>query len=166
MKEGTKEIKARDEDINGYIRREEEEDVSARRAHEREHKEIKGRETNFIFKGIRDYGKIESTLNLTRDFLKEKLHWKGQICQERRAGKICEERPRPIKVTMVSVQDKHHILGKKRLLKGSHFFLDGDLTNKHQEERREEVEKIRATRNEGKRAWLYNGKAIIVVFGP
>lgn len=27
------------------------------------------------------------------------------------------------------------------------------------------MEKIRATRNEGKRAWLYNGKAIIAVFG-
>lgn len=56
-------------------------------------------------------------------------------------------------------------MGKKKLLKGSHFFLDEDLTNK-QQERREEVEKIRAERNEGKRACLYNGKAIIAVFGP
>ena len=51
-------------------------------------------------------------------------------------------------------------------MKGSHFFLDEDLTSKQQEERREEVEKVRAARNEGKRAWLYNGKAFIAVFGP
>ena len=66
---------------------------------------------------------------------------------------------------MASVQDKHHLLSKKKLLKGSHFFLDEDLTNKQQEERREEVKKIRAARNEGKKAWLYNGKAVIAVFG-
>jgi len=53
---------------------EEKEDVSARRAHEREHKDKKDRETNFIIRGISDYGKNESTLNLTRDFLKDKLH--------------------------------------------------------------------------------------------
>ena len=51
-------------------------------------------------------------------------------------------------------------------MKGSHFFLDEYLTSKQQEERREEEEKVRAARNEGKRAWLYNGKEVIVVFGP
>lgn len=50
-------------------------------------------------------------------------------------------------------------------MKGSHFFQDEDLTSKHQEERREEVEKVRAARNEGKRALLYNGKVVIAVFG-
>ena len=67
---------------------------------------------------------------------------------------------------MESVQDKHYLLRKKKLLKGSQLFLDEDLTGKQQEERREEVEKVRAARNEGKRAWLYNGKAIIAVFRP
>ena len=102
---------------------------------------------------------------MAREFLKEKLHWKGEIFQARRVGKICEERPRPIKVTMETVQDKHQLLRKKKLLKGSHFFLDEDLTIKQQEERREEVKKIRAAINEGKRAWLYNGKVVIAVFG-
>ena len=67
---------------------------------------------------------------------------------------------------MESVQEKHHLLSKKKLLKGSHFFLDEDLTSKQHEERREEVEKVRAARNEGKRAWFYNGKAVIAVFFP
>lgn len=62
--------------------------------------------------------------------------------------------------------NKHYFLSKKKLLKGSHFFSDEDLTSKQQEVRREEVEKIRATRNEGKRAWLYNGKAVIAIFAP
>ena len=65
---------------------------------------------------------------------------------------------------MATVQDKHHLLRKNKLLKGSRFFLDEDLNSKQQEERREEVKKIRATRNEGKKAWLYNGKVVIVVF--
>lgn len=47
-----KEIKSRAEDTNGYIRIDEEEDASACRAREIEHKERKDRETNFIIKGI------------------------------------------------------------------------------------------------------------------
>ena len=129
----------------------ENEDVSSHRAQEREHKERKERETNFIIRGIRDYGNNESTFNLTREFLREKLQWRGKICQARRVGKICEERPRPIKVIMASVQEKHHLLSKKKLLKGSHFFLDEDLTSKQQEERRGEVEREKAARNEGKK---------------
>ena len=58
-----KEIKDRVEDINGYIRIGEEEDTSSHRAHEREHKERKDRETKFIIRGIRDYERNESTLN-------------------------------------------------------------------------------------------------------
>lgn len=48
---------------------------------------------------------------------------------------------------MASVQDKHYLLSKKKLLKGLHLFLDEDLTSKPQEEKREEVEKIRVARN-------------------
>lgn len=43
-----KEIKTRAKDTNDYIRMEGKEDVSARRAHEREHKDKKDRETKFI----------------------------------------------------------------------------------------------------------------------
>ncbi len=53
--------------------------VSCRKGQEREHKERKDKETNFIIMGIRDYGKHESTLNLKREFLKEKLEWRRQI---------------------------------------------------------------------------------------
>lgn len=67
---------------------------------------------------------------------------------------------------MASVQDKDYLVRKNKLLKGSHFFLDEDLTSKQQEERTKEVEKIREARNKGKRACLYNGKAIIAMFGP
>ena len=35
-----------------------------------------------------------------------------------------------------------------------------------QQEEKKELSKVRATRDEGKRAWLYKGKAVIVVFGP
>lgn len=52
-----------------------------------------------------------------------------------------------------------------RLLSGSHLFLDDDLTIKQQEERREERAKIMAARDDGKRLWLYNGKANLVCLG-
>jgi hypothetical protein len=51
-------------------------------------------------------------------------------------------------------------------LRGSRFFLEEDLTVRQQEERRDEMTKVRAARDEGKRAWIYKGKAVIVQFGP
>jgi hypothetical protein len=51
-------------------------------------------------------------------------------------------------------------------LRGSRFFLEEDLTVRQQEERREEMTKVRAARDEGKRAWIYKGKVVIAQFGP
>lgn len=65
---------------------------------------------------------------------------------------------------MEKVQEKHHLFSKKKFLRDSHFFLYEDLTSKQQEERREEVEKNRVPRNEGKRACLDNGKEIVAMF--
>ena len=115
---------------------------------------------------MRDYGKNECTLELTSDFLKDKLLWQGQIFQAWRVGKPSDERARPIKVIMASARDKKTLLIKKHLLKGSRFFLEEDLTIMLQEERKKELSKVRATRDEGKRAWLYKGKVVIAVFGP
>ena len=67
---------------------------------------------------------------------------------------------------MASARDKQTILINKHLLKGSHFFLEEDLTIMQQEEGKKELSKVRAARDEGKRAWLYKGKAVIVVFLP
>jgi hypothetical protein len=79
-------------------------------------------------------------------------------------GKPSGERARPIKVIMSSIRDKQILLGKKQLLRSPHFFLDEDLTIRQQEERKEELLKVRATRDEGKRAWLFKGKSVIVFF--
>ena len=115
---------------------------------------------------MKDYGKNECTLDFARDFLKDKLLWQGQICQAWRVGKFNRERARPIKVIMPSLHDKYIILSKKHLLRGSWFFLEEDLTVTQQEERREEILKVRAARDEGKRAWIYKGKSMIAQFGP
>ena len=104
---------------------------------------------------MRDYGKNEWTLELASDFLKDKLHWKGQIFQAWRVGKPSDERARPIKVIMESARDKQTLLIKKHLLKGSRFFPEKDLTITQQEERKKELSKVRAAKDEGKRAWLY-----------
>jgi hypothetical protein len=115
---------------------------------------------------VKDYGKNECTLDLARDFLKDKLQWQGQICQAWRVGKPNGERVRPIKVIMPNLRDKDIILSRKQFLKGSRFFLEEDLTVRQQEERRDEMTKVRAARDEGKRAWIYKGKAVIAQFGP
>ena len=67
---------------------------------------------------------------------------------------------------MASACDKQTLLIKKHLLKGSRFFIEEDLTIMQQEEIKKELSKVRAARDEGKRARLYKGKAVIVVFGP
>ena len=59
---------------------------------------------------------------------------------------------------MPKLHDKYIILSKKYLLRGSRFFLEEDLTVKQQGERKEEILKVRATRDEGKRAWIYKAK--------
>jgi len=66
---------------------------------------------------------------------------------------------------MASARDKQTLLSK-HLLKGSRFFLEEDLTIMQQEERKKELSKVRAARDEGKRAWLYKGKVVIAIFGP
>jgi hypothetical protein len=133
---------------------------------DREIKERQVEGTNIIIKGVRDYGKNECTLDLASDFLKDKLLWQGQIFQAWRVGKPSDEIVRPIKVIMSSTHDKQILLGKKQLLRGSLFFLDEDLTIRNQEERREEMSKVREARDEGKRAWLFKGKVVIAFFGP
>jgi hypothetical protein len=133
---------------------------------DREIKERQVKATNIIIKGVREYGKNECTLDLVSEFLKDKLVWQGRIRQAWRVGKPSNERARPIKFIMSSTRDKQILLGKKQLLRGSRFFLDEDLTIRQQEERREEMSKVREARDEGKRAWLFKGKVVIAFFGP
>jgi hypothetical protein len=81
-------------------------------------------------------------------------------------GKPSGERARPIKFIMSNICDKQILLGKKQLLRGSLFFLDEDLTIRQQDERREDMSKVRAVRDEGKKAWMFKGKVGIAFFSP
>ena len=95
---------------------------------DREGKERQNKAANTIIKGVKDYRKNECTLDLAKDFLKDELLWQGQICQAWRVGKFNGERARPIKFIMPRLCDKYIILRKKNLLRGSHLFLEADLT--------------------------------------
>jgi hypothetical protein len=152
--------------ISNPTRREGERNIQVGNMQDRESKERHDRATNIIIKGVKDYGKNECTLDLARDFLKDKLQWQGQICQAWRVGKPNGERARPIKFIMPNLCDKDIILSKKQFLRGSRFFLEEDLTVRQQEERRDEMTKVREARDEGKRAWIYKGKVVIAQFGP
>jgi hypothetical protein len=141
--------------ISNYVHMEKETHRQGDNMQGKENKERQGRAANIIIKGVREYGKNECTLDLASGFLKDKLLWQGRICQAWRVGKPSDERARPIKVVMSSIRDKQILLGKKQLLRGSRFFLDEDLTIRQQDERREELSKVRTARDEGKRAWLF-----------
>lgn len=58
------------------------------------------------------------------------------------------------------------MLAKPTSLTGSHFFLEEYLNLRHQEERREEISKVKVERDEGKKSWIYKGKIVIVHFRP
>jgi hypothetical protein len=152
--------------ISNSAKREGDTNIQVDNMQDRERKERHDRATSIIIKGVKDYGKNECTLDLARDFLKDKLQWQGQICQAWRVGKPNSERARPIKVIMPNLRDKDIILSRKQFLRGSRFFLEEDLTVRQQEERRGEITKVRAARDEGKRAWIYKGKVVIAQFGP
>ena len=47
------------------------------------------------------------------------------------------------------------------MLRGTHIYLDEDLNFSQQEQQRKEWERVKATRSEGKWAWLVNRKAQI-----
>jgi hypothetical protein len=132
-------------------KREGETSIQVDNMQDRESKERQDRATSIIIKGVKDYGKNECTLDLERDCLKDKLQWKRQICQAWRVGKPNGERARPIKVIMANLRDKDIIISRKKFLRGSQFFLEEDLTIRQQEERRDEMTKVRAARDEGKR---------------
>jgi hypothetical protein len=59
-------------------KREGERNIQVDNMQDRESKERHDRATNIIIKGVKDYGKNECTLDLARDFLKDKLQWQGK----------------------------------------------------------------------------------------
>ena len=111
---------------------------------DREIKERQNRAANIIIKGMKNHGKNECTIDLARNFLKDKLLWQGQTCQAQRVGKFYSERARHVQVIMPSLRDKYIILSKKHLLRGSRFFLEELLTIRQHEERRDEMLNVRA----------------------
>lgn len=126
--------------ISNYANRKGETNIRVSNMQDRESKEKQDRATSIIIKAVKDYGKND-TLDLARDFLKDKLLWQGQLYLTWKVGKFNSERARPIKVFMPGLRDKYIIRNKKHLLRGSRFFLEEDLTVRQQEERREEMSK-------------------------
>ena len=62
---------------------------------------------------------------------------------------------------MRNTRDKNSISSNRKFFRGTHIYLDDDLTLTQQEERRKEWEKVKTTRDKDKRAWLENGRAQI-----
>ena len=56
-------------------------------------------------------------------------------------------------------------MSKKQFFERFSFLFKGGSNYETKEERRAEVTKIRAARDEGKRAWLFKGTAIIAQYG-
>lgn len=128
----------------------------------REEKDKQSKVTHIIIKGLRDFGEKERTDILTRDFLKDKLNWTGNIQQANRIGKKVDGgKDRHVRVILRNLEDKNRILKNRGLLRGTHIYLDEDLTFEQQEEQRKEWEKVKKAKNEAKWTWLKNEKAQI-----
>ena len=99
------------------------------------------------------------TIDLVKDFFKNQLDQHGTTIQAQRIKKwIRGGKDRHVRVTMRSTGDKNNIFSKRKFLRGTHIYLDDDLTLTQQEERRKEWENVKTTRENGKWAWLQNGK--------
>ena len=95
----------------------------------REEKERNEKAANIVIKGLRDYGEQEKTTDLVKDFFKDQLDWHGTTIQSQRIGKwIRGGKDRHVRVTMRSTGDKNIIFSKRKFLRGTHIYLDDDLT--------------------------------------
>ena len=75
--DSTKVSKAWAQVISNSPNKEGETNIQVDNMQDSEGKERQNRAANIIIKGVKDYGKNECTLDLARDFLKDKLLWQG-----------------------------------------------------------------------------------------
>ena len=76
-------------------------------------------------------------------------------------GKITENKGRLIRIKVSSTDHKYDILSKKSSLKGMGIFINEYLIPKDQAELRNEVQKVKGVRKEGKWAIIRNRKVVI-----
>jgi hypothetical protein len=86
--------------------------------------------------------KMRGCIHQERDFLKDKLKWIGCIHQASEIGhKIEGGRDRHVRDILRNIEDKNMILRNRGLLRGTHIYLDEDLTLAQQEQQRKGVGK-------------------------
>ena len=75
--------------------------------------------------------------------------------------KLNENKGRLIWIKVSSTDNKYDIISKNSSLKGTRIFINEDLIPKDQAELRNEVQKVKEARKEGKWAIIRNRKAVI-----
>ena len=103
----------------------------------------------------------EDTLAISQTELYNRLQIETCLTEATRLGKLTENKGRLIRVKVSSTDQKHDILSKTSILKGTGIFINEDLIPEDQAELRKEVQKVKEARKEGKWAIIRNRKAVI-----
>ena len=104
----------------------------------------------------------EDTLAIAQTKLHNRLQIETTCLTEAtRLGKLTENKGRLIRIKVSSTDHKYDILSKTSSLKGAGIFLNEDLIPQDQAESRQDVQKVKEARKEGKWAIIRNRKDVI-----
>jgi hypothetical protein len=113
------------------------------------------RALNLIFFDIKK--QEEDTLAIVKEELKNKSQIDATyLIEAKRLGKIIDHKDRLIRVKVSCNDHKYSILNKSPSLKGSGIFINEYLIPEDQAELRNEVQKVKEARKEGKWAIIRN----------
>ena len=120
------------------------------------------RRNNFIISGLPE-GPKESGKEVVHEFLEEKLGIRDiSISNAMRLGRIRDdEKSRLVLVTTSSFSEKMSVMKVKNRLKGTHIFINEDLTPLQRSQRRRLWEACQKARSDGKKAYVLGDRLVI-----
>ena len=116
--------------------------------------ESRSRRNNLLFHGVAKTGNRETwaqSEELVKDLIKNQLGITRDI-EIDRAHRVGVGANSPIIARFAFFKDREVILGKKKLLKGTNFFIGEDFTRRVREVRKKLLPYLRKVREEGKQA--------------
>ena len=103
----------------------------------------------------------ETTVEVVKKVLSNKLSTEIPIIEVRRIGKANTRGPRPILVRLPDYNTKVSVLKKRSQMKGTNIFINDDLTPLQKKNLAVLLDKMRKARNDGKSAYITRGCLII-----
>ena len=119
------------------------------------------RRNNLVIVGVEEDRPRETTVEVVKKVLSNKLNTEIPIIEARRIGKANTRGPRPILVRLPDYNTKVSVLKKRSQMKGTNIFINDDLTPLQKKNLAVLLDKMRKARNDGKSAYITRGCLII-----